>query len=96
MSAQRAQTAREGQQISEQEERRLKRKLEALQLAADDRLFAELGRRASAPYPVDAHAMNESTSQAVGRFMKEAEALVRAAPGHVAFAPASMQRSLNV
>lgn len=77
MSTQCPQTARGAEQISEAEERRLKRKLEALQLAADDRLFAELGRRASAPYPVDAHAMNESTSQAVGRYMKDAEALVR-------------------
>jgi hypothetical protein len=65
------------QTLTEQEERRLKRKLQALHLSADDRLFSELGERAGIAYAVDAQGMNDSTAESVGKMMNEAEILVR-------------------
>jgi hypothetical protein len=65
------------QTLTEQEERRLKRKLQALHLSADDRLLSELGERAGVAYAVDAQGMNDSTAESVGKMMNEAENLVR-------------------
>lgn len=64
------------QTLTEQEERHLKRKLQALHLSADDWLFRELGERAGVPYTVDAQGMNNSTAESVGTLMKDAENLV--------------------